>query len=73
MLPPSPKAGIYDLLLHHEQILVPVVLRYWNIGAVEGLTAEAEQARDAVVTRIDRIGRAGRRLADRRERASIPA
>ena len=25
-------------ILHHEQILVPVVLRHWGIGAVEGLT-----------------------------------
>jgi acyl-[acyl-carrier-protein] desaturase len=68
------KAGIYDLQLHHEQILVPVVLRFWNVESVEGLNAEAEAARDAVVTRIDRIGRAGRRLAERRaERTSIPA
>jgi len=69
------KAGIYDLCLHHEQILVPVVLRYWNVEAVEGLTDEASQARDAVVTRIDRIGRAGRRFAERRAEteASISA
>jgi acyl-[acyl-carrier-protein] desaturase len=68
------KAGIYDLRLHHEQILVPVVLRYWNVAALEGLNPDAEVARDALVTRIDRIGRAGRRLAERRaERASIPA
>jgi len=65
------KAGIYDLLLHHEQILVPVVLRHWDVGAIEGLSADAERARDALVTRIDRIGRAARRLADRRDRASI--
>jgi acyl-[acyl-carrier-protein] desaturase len=66
------KAGIYDLLLHHEQILVPVVLRYWDVEAIEGLTPEAEKARDALVTRIDRIGRAARRLAERRDRAPIP-
>jgi len=61
------KAGIYDFQVHHEQILVPVVLRHWNIESLEGLTAEAEQARAAVVRRIDRIGRAGRRFARRRE------
>ncbi len=59
------KAGIYDLQIHHEQILVPVVLRDWAVGSLEGLTPEAEEARDALVTRIDRIGRAGRRMAER--------
>jgi acyl-[acyl-carrier-protein] desaturase len=65
------QAGIYDPLLHHDQILVPLVLRHWNIGAIDGLDPEAEQARQALLTRIDRIGRAARRLADRRHSTSI--
>jgi acyl-[acyl-carrier-protein] desaturase len=66
------KAGIYDLLSHYEQILVPVVIRQWGIESLEGLDAEAEQARHAVLKRIDRIGRAGRRFAERRaERVSV--
>ena len=60
------RAGIYDFSVHYEQILVPVVLRHWNVEALEGLTPEAEEARDALVTRIDRIGQAGRRMANRR-------
>ena len=68
------KAGIYDLTLHHEQILVPVVLRWWDVANVEGLDADGARARDAVVTRIDRVGKAARRLAARRsEGVSIPA
>ena len=63
------RAGIYDMKIHHEQILVPVVLRDWRVPELEGLTPEAEQAREALVDRIDRIGRAGRRLADRRTAA----
>ena len=59
------KAGIYDLSVHHDQILVPVVLRHWEVEAVEGLTAEAEADRERLVTRIGRIGRAGRRMAER--------
>jgi acyl-[acyl-carrier-protein] desaturase len=61
------KAGIYDFLIHHDQILVPVVLRHWNIAELEGLDAEAEKAQAALVKRIDRIGKAGRRLAERRD------
>jgi acyl-[acyl-carrier-protein] desaturase len=60
------RAGIYDFAVHYDQILVPVVLRHWNVEALTGLTAEAEQARAALIERIDRIGALGRRLAARR-------
>lgn len=59
-------AGIYDFQIHHEQILVAVILRHWRLEALEGLTPEAEEARAALVKRIDRIGKAGRRQASRR-------
>jgi len=59
------KAGIYDLRAHHDQILVPVVLRDWRVAEVEGLNEEGERARQGVIDRIERIGRAGRRMADR--------
>jgi acyl-[acyl-carrier-protein] desaturase len=60
------KARIYDFGIHHGQILVPVVLRHWGVEDVTGLSDEAERARDALITRIDRIGKAGRRQARKR-------
>ena len=63
------KAGIYDFQIHHAQILVPVVLRHWGVEDLTGLTDEAERARDALLKRIDRIGKAGQRLLRRREEA----
>ena len=60
------RAGIYDMQVHHDQILVPVVLGHWRVESLEGLTAEAEQARDALIIRIERIGKAGERMASRR-------
>jgi acyl-[acyl-carrier-protein] desaturase len=60
------KAGIYDFSIHHDQILQPVVVRHWNVAELEGLTPEGEQARAALLKRIERIGKAGRRMADRR-------
>jgi acyl-[acyl-carrier-protein] desaturase len=63
------KAGIYDFSLHHEQILVPVVLRHWKLESLEGLTPEAEEARARVIKHIDRVGLAARRLASRRAAA----
>jgi acyl-[acyl-carrier-protein] desaturase len=62
------KAGIYDFRVHHDQILVPVVLRHWGIEQLTGLNDEAERARDALLTYIGRIGKAGQRQAERRER-----
>jgi acyl-[acyl-carrier-protein] desaturase len=64
------RAGIYNFEIHHDQILVPVVLRHWNLEGLTGLSAEAERARDSVLERIERIARAGRRGAARREIAA---
>jgi len=60
------RAGIYDLAIHHDQILQPVVMRHWNITELTGLNSDAEKARDALVKRIERIGKVAMRLtADR--------
>jgi acyl-[acyl-carrier-protein] desaturase len=67
------KAGIYDFGIHHDQILVPVVLRHWGIEALEGLTPEAEEARSSMVKRISRIGKAGRRMSARRDEHALAA
>jgi acyl-[acyl-carrier-protein] desaturase len=63
------RAGIYDFAIHHDQILVPVVVRHWKVASVEGLSEAGEKARDALLQRIERIGRAGHRLAERRAEA----
>jgi len=66
-------AEIYDFSIHHDAVLVPVILRHWNVEALEGLTPEAEQARSKLVKRMERIARAGRRFgAKRDEDASVP-
>jgi acyl-[acyl-carrier-protein] desaturase len=67
------RAGIYDFNVHYEQILLPVVIRHWNIEAITGLSPEAELARDATLARIERIAQAGRRTAARREAVAVPA
>ena len=62
------KAGIYDMQIHHEKILVPVVLGDWAVESLEGLSHEAEQAREALLSRIERIGRVAGKLAERSAR-----
>ena len=61
------RAGIYDLNVHHDQILVPVVLRQWKVQELSGLSDDAEMARDSLLERISRTGRIGARLAERRQ------
>jgi acyl-[acyl-carrier-protein] desaturase len=60
------KAGIYDFGIHHDQILVPVVLRHWRLEEIEGLSTEAEEARERTLKYIRRVGIAAKRLASRR-------
>ncbi len=64
-------AGIYDFKSHHDQILVPVVLRHWKLESIEGLSPEAEASRDRVLAYIARIGKIARRLSERREAADL--
>ena len=51
------EAGVYDFSMHHDQILVPIVLQRWNVESLEGLTAEAAIARDSLVAYIAASGR----------------
>jgi acyl-[acyl-carrier-protein] desaturase len=60
-------AGIYDFTIHHAQILIPVVVRHWRLATLEGLTPEADKARERTLSRIDRLGRVARRMTERRE------
>jgi acyl-[acyl-carrier-protein] desaturase len=66
--------GIYDLEIHHDQVLVPCVVRHWKIDQLTGLDDEAETARAALFKRMERIAKAGRRMTARRaERTPVAA
>ena len=67
------RAGIYDLTVHHEQILVPVVLRQFDVEHVEGLDATGEAARDRLMARLAKSERVARRVAEQRSRAVATA
>jgi acyl-[acyl-carrier-protein] desaturase len=62
------KAGIYDFIQHHDHILLPLVVRHWRLESVEGLSPDAEEARQRVLKYIGRVGSAAGRLRARRER-----
>jgi len=63
------QAGIYDFAIHHEKIIMPLVFRQWAIDKVEGLSANAEKARDNLMRHIERVGKVAKRQAERRAAA----
>jgi acyl-[acyl-carrier-protein] desaturase len=67
------KAGIYDLSIHYDQILCPVVLRQWELASVSGLDAEAERARERLMARLAKNERVARRITDRRAETAAMA
>jgi acyl-[acyl-carrier-protein] desaturase len=46
-------AGIYDLRIHRDQVLLPVLLKHWRLRELRGLSEPAERARDAVLSFLD--------------------
>ena len=60
-------AGIYDFAAHHDLILEPVVLGTWAIESLEGLSPEAEEARERLVKRLGRIDKVAKSQEARRQ------
>ena len=49
------KAGIYDLRIHHDEVVLPVLFTHWKIDKVTGLSEEAEQARDGITNYLSML------------------
>jgi acyl-[acyl-carrier-protein] desaturase len=63
------KAGIYDLRVHHDDVVMPL-LRQWKVFDIEGLDAEGEQARTELAAALEDLdGKASRFVAKREEAA----
>ncbi|MHB1446800.1 MAG: acyl-ACP desaturase [Acidimicrobiales bacterium] len=60
------RAGIYDMVIHYETILVPLIRRQWRLTELEGLDAEASAA-------VERLERYMARLAKVTERMKARA
>ncbi len=58
-------AGIYDLRIHHDDILWPL-LRHWKVFERTGLDAEAEQARERLAQFLAKLDASAKRFEDRR-------
>jgi acyl-[acyl-carrier-protein] desaturase len=49
------KAGIYDLRIHHDEVVLPVLFRHWKIDELTGLSEEAEHARDGIANYLQML------------------
>jgi acyl-[acyl-carrier-protein] desaturase len=58
------RAGIYDLRVHREEIVEPL-LRHWGVRDLTGLDAAAERARDRIVAFCAELDRRAERSATR--------
>jgi acyl-[acyl-carrier-protein] desaturase len=59
------QAGIYDLRIHHDEILWPL-LRHWDLFSLVGLDPQAEQARDRLAAHLAKTDRLANRFEAKR-------
>ena len=62
-------AGIYDLRVHHDDVVMPLV-RQWGLLELEGLDAEGERARTELVDALDALNAQANRFVEQREAAA---
>ncbi|WP_436794904.1 acyl-ACP desaturase [Actinospongicola halichondriae] len=62
------RAQIYDMQIHLDQILRPMVIDHWKLPELEGLSPEADEARTTVLKYLERVDSAAKKMAARRDR-----
>ena len=60
-------AGIYDLRIHHDEVITPV-LRNLNVFELEGLSDDGVKARDELATFMVELDRSATRFTERRDK-----
>ena len=60
------KAGIYDLRIHHDEVVLPL-LRHWKFFELEGLSGTAEQARVEVTAYLEAVDAMASKFTTKRE------
>jgi acyl-[acyl-carrier-protein] desaturase len=65
------KAGIYDLRVHRDEVLMPII-RHWKIFELSGLDAAAEDARRRLAEYLAKLDQAIARFEDRLAQSKIP-
>ncbi|MEX2457499.1 MAG: acyl-ACP desaturase [Actinomycetota bacterium] len=63
------KAGIYDLRIHHDQVVLPVLFKHWKIDEVEGLSDQAKAARDDLMLFLQMLDATAAKYEEKRAAA----
>ncbi len=66
------KAGIYDLRLHHDEVVQPV-LRFWRVFERDGFGPRGEKAREDLAAFLTELDTRASRFVEQRERARARA
>jgi acyl-[acyl-carrier-protein] desaturase len=64
------KAGIYDLRVHRDEVLMPVI-KFWGIFELTGLDGAAEEARRLLAEHLDKLEVAAQRFEERLARSGV--
>jgi acyl-[acyl-carrier-protein] desaturase len=62
------KAGIYDLRIHHDDIVTPL-LRQWGVWDLEDLDEDGEKAREELAAAVAALDSEATRFVERRAEA----
>jgi acyl-[acyl-carrier-protein] desaturase len=65
------KAGIYDLRVHRDEVLLPII-RYWRIFELEGLDGAAEDARRRLAEHLEALDVAASKFEQRVANSTVP-
>ena len=69
----SPRPGSTTCTIHHDQILVPVVMRQWDAANISGLNGDGAAAQERLMKRLATSAKVAKRFADKRDAALQPA
>jgi acyl-[acyl-carrier-protein] desaturase len=61
------KAGIYDLRLHHDEVVMPI-LRFWKVFDRDDLTGEGARAREELAAFMTTLDGQAKRFEEQRDR-----
>ncbi len=65
------KAGIYDIRVHREDVLMPII-KYWGIFELTNLNAAAEAARKRLAEHLEALDVAAKKFEERLATSTIP-
>lgn len=65
------KAGIYDIRVHRDEVLLPVI-KHWRIFELTGLDGPAEEARRLLAEHLDKLDEAAKRFEEKMAFSPFP-